>query len=108
MTEREQSDEVEQLFMNKSQKVEELNNAIVNNSVQNTSPLPNRIHTPTILQRLNPTQQSRKKAYVAVAEVQTIIAKEEVGIVEMKKTQIKQKTAPGSSFGRVPKFLSNY
>ena len=108
---------VEELFMHKSQKIQELNNAIVNNSAQNTSPLSNRIQTPTILQKLNPTQNMRKKAYVAVAEAQTLIAKESIGIVEMQKAQIKQtqvkqvltQQAPAAKgFGRVPKFLSNY
>lgn len=112
-----QKEGVEELFIQKSQKIQELNNAIINNSVQNSSPMPGKIHTPTILQRLNPTQNMRKSAYVAVAEAQTVIAKESIGIVEMQKVQIKQaqvkqvstqQSAPAKSFGRVPKFLSNY
>ena len=107
LLENERDEEVEQLFMNKSQKIEELNNAIVNNSVQNSSPVPNRIHTPTILQKLNPTKDMRKSAYVAVAEAQTIIAKETVGIIDMKKAQVKQASVT-STFSRVPKFLKSY
>ncbi len=97
----EREEEVEQLFMNKSQKIQELNNAIVNNSIHNSSPFPNRINTPTILQKLNPTKNIRKTAYLAVAEAQTIIAKESVGFIEMKKTQFK-------GFSRVPKLLRSY
>ncbi len=108
----ERGEEVEQLFMNKSKKIEEINNAIVNNSIQNSNPVPNRVRTPTILQKLNPTKDMRKSAYVAVAEAQVSIAKETVGIVEMKKVQIKQaqsqEAAPSNGFGRVPKFLKSY
>lgn len=103
----EREEAVEQIFMNKSQKAEELNSAIIKNSVQNHSPVSNKLHTPTILQKLNPTKNLRKVAYVAVAEAQTLIAKEEVGITDMKKVQVKQNSIT-SGFGRVPKFLKSY
>ena len=117
LLENEQKEGVEELFIQKSQKIQELNDAIVSNSVQNTAPLTNKLHTPTILQKLSPTKSMRKSAYMAVAEAQTIVAKESVDIAELPKAQVKkiqaeqvltQRAAPAKSFGRVPKFLSNY
>ncbi len=107
LTKHERTEALEEIFMKKSQRIEELNNAIVENSVANSNPTTNRIFTPTILQRLNPTKQSRKKAYVEVAKAQTVIAKEAVGLVEVQRTQASKQAAVGG-FSRVPKFLKSY
>lgn len=106
-----------ELFDRASLKAENLNTAILSNSIQSANPVPHKIKTPTILQKLNPSKNKREQAYIDVAKVQAEIAKEASIdpnlMVEMQKVQVAQKAtvaaSPKAGFTKFPsKFVSNF
>lgn len=85
------------------EKTEKLHQAIIENQIREQSPIRSDVKTPTMLKKLNPSQESRNKALREVAKAQTHALKD-----HMAKEMNQVLGQASRSFTRVPRSIARF